>query len=57
MENVLVAADGNDDEKEECMEALQDMPIKKRDRIFNQDFDFSGWLRKFIANGNSTTAR
>ena len=42
---------GTDDEKQQCLEALKDMPIKKCNRIFNPDFDFSGWLRKFIANG------
>jgi hypothetical protein len=47
---------GTDDEKQKCLEDLKDMPLKKRDRIFNPDFDFSGWLRKFIANGTDRRA-
>jgi hypothetical protein len=41
---------GTDVEKQLCLEALKDMPIKKRDRIFRPDFNFSAWLRKFAGS-------
>jgi hypothetical protein len=40
---------GTRDEKRICIEALKDMPIYQRDRIFKPNFDFSGWLRKFAS--------
>jgi DNA primase len=39
---------GSKDKKRQVLEALKDMPLIERNRIFNANFDFSAWLRNFI---------
>lgn len=39
---------GADDEKKECIDALSDMPTVSRNLLFDEDFNYRGWLRIFI---------
>ena len=39
---------GSDEEKQECINALQNMPTVSRNYLFEEDFDYRGWLRNFI---------
>ena len=39
---------GTEEEKQEILEGLKDMPTISRNYLFKPDFNYRGWLRKFL---------